>query len=63
MVPGVEGEAELRTLYPELDVIGVDGFPHKFPILLLDVVPVLGELKVVIYIGCEEHLLIEIAGM
>ena len=57
MVHGVEGEAEQSTLHPELDVLGVDDLPCELPVLLHDVVPVVGELKAAVWVGCKEHLL------
>ena len=58
MVHGVKVEAELHTLHPELDVVGIACLPHELPILLHDVVPVVDKLKVEVWVGCEEHLLI-----
>ena len=63
MAHEAEGESQLSTHHPELDVIVVDGLPHELPILLYDVVPVVGELKVVVQVCCEEHLLIEATAM
>ena len=42
----------------KMDVIGIDGLSCELPVLLHDVVPVVSELKVVVWVGCGEHVLI-----
>ena len=46
-----------------MDVTGIDSLPGELPILLHYVVPVVGDIKVVVWFGWEQHLLVQAPGM